>query len=87
MDELHKLHGYRSLIVTDFRSTRFFKAIGHFQILQRTKMNLNARRVALEEKRGVCNFRNDWILSCLGQHATITFITMSSHCGQVIYVS
>jgi hypothetical protein len=29
--------------------------------------------VAVEEKRGVCDFGNDWILSHLGQHATIIF--------------
>jgi hypothetical protein len=28
----------------------------------------------LEEKRGVCDFRNDWILSHLGQHATTTIV-------------
>jgi hypothetical protein len=38
----------------------------------------------LEEKRGICDFGNDWILSRFEQHA---IITVSSHCGQVIYVS
>jgi hypothetical protein len=38
----------------------------------------------LEEKRGVCDFGNDWILSHLGQLVTTT---MFSRCGQVVYVS
>jgi hypothetical protein len=39
---------------------------------------------SLKEKRGVCDFGNDWILSRLGQHiTTIVF----SRCGQVVYVS
>jgi hypothetical protein len=39
--------------------------------------------VTLEEK-GICDFGNDWILSRLQQHVTTT---VSSHCGQVVYVS
>jgi hypothetical protein len=39
---------------------------------------------SLEEKRGVCDFGSDWILSRLGQHA---ITTVSNRCGQVVYVS